>query len=71
MNFSRTLVISLLVLATAAFAADRFREPKSHPEMSIKIVMVPKDRSRPLQVLFELAAEGKTPVAVFAAAIQR
>ena len=32
--------------------------------MSIKIVMMPKDPARPLQVLFELAAEGKSPVAV-------
>ena len=61
---SKTFVISLVILATAVFAADRFREPRSHPKMSIKIVMMPKDPSRPLQVLFELAAEGKSPIAV-------
>src|ERR1700704_2383817 len=61
---SKIFFISLVILATAVFAAGRFREPRSHPQMSIKIVMMPKERSRPLQVLFELAAEGKSPIAV-------
>jgi hypothetical protein len=61
---SRTFVIILVILATVVFAEDRFREPGSHPQMSIKIVMMPKNPSRPLQVLFELSAEGKSAVAV-------
>ena len=34
----------------------------STPRVQVKSVTVPKDRAKPLQVTFELAADGKTPV---------
>ena len=34
----------------------------STPRVQVKSVTVPKDRDKPLQVTFELAADGKTPV---------
>jgi hypothetical protein len=38
-------------------------QTESTPRISIKSVSVPKDRSQPLEVSFELAAIGKTPLA--------
>jgi len=39
-------------------------ETDSSPRMRIKSVTLPKDRSKPLQITFELAAEGKMPLVV-------
>jgi hypothetical protein len=45
-------------------AADHFKEPKSEPLLHIQIVLTPSDRAKPIQVNFEFASKGKTPVAV-------
>jgi hypothetical protein len=38
---------------------------ESAPQLTVKSVVVPSDRSKPLQVTFVLTADGKTPLALF------
>jgi len=60
-----TVFIALLTIAAAAlFAGDGFLLTASHPRLRIKSVTAQRQRSQPLQVTLELAADGKTPVAV-------
>ena len=52
---------------STALVRGRLREyvkPQSDPRMRIISVTVPKDRDKPLQITFELAADGATPLKV-------
>lgn len=42
----------------------KYLKTDSSPRLHIKSVAVPKDHSQPLQVTFELSADGKKPVAI-------
>jgi hypothetical protein len=54
----------LLLCCVSARSADHFKESKSEPLLHIQIVLTPSDRAKPIQVNFEFASKGKTPVAV-------
>ena len=43
---------------------QEYRKTDSAPRLRIKSVTMPKDRLKPLMISFELAADGKTPIAV-------
>ncbi len=54
-----TISVSLLQVPVREYA-----KTDSSPRMCIKSVVVPEDRSKPLQITFELASTGKKPVAM-------
>ena len=59
------IAITLLASATATLlAADRYVNAESYPRLRVKSVTVPQARSQPLQIAFEIASVGKTPVAI-------
>jgi len=65
----RSAFLMLLLILFQPFkgiGADRYLPAESDPKLEIKGIAVPKDRSQPLDVTFELAAQGRRngPVAI-------
>jgi len=60
-----TISTALLMSMTAALiAGDSFVKTDSYPRLRIKSVVEPQERAQPLQITLELAADGKTPLAL-------
>ena len=61
----RTISIVLaMTIGGALLAADSFLKTESYPRLHIQSVNAPQQQKQPLQITLELAADGKTPLAL-------
>lgn len=58
-------IASILLPASVLHGADKvYRPPHGHPELCIKKISVPQDKSKPIRIRFILSADGDGPVAI-------
>ena len=58
------ITVVLISVQSSLMAVGNFKSTKSMPKVTIDTVVIPKDKSKPLQITITVTADGKTPLAI-------